>query len=239
MAIIQTYPTPEALDRAAATHFIECAAEAIAENGRFSVVLAGGSTPKATYEVLAAEEFSQRINWENVHIFWGDERMVPPDHPESNYLMANNALLKHIPIPKKQIYRIPGEIDPKEAARAYELFLLKHFGNEQPRFDLILLGLGEDGHTASLFPGTTGLRDTQRWVIANYVRKLSSWRLTLSRTAINSASNVTFLVSGENKAESLHRVLASRYEPESLPAQFVRPTGQLRWMVDAAAAALL
>jgi 6-phosphogluconolactonase len=239
MAIIQTYSDPEALARAAALYFVDCAAAAISERGQFSVVLAGGSTPKATYQLLATVEFAHHINWEKVNVFWGDERMVPPDHEDSNYKMANNALLRYLPIPKAQIHRMPGEIDPKEAARVYELSLRNFFGDKPLHFDLVLLGLGEDGHTASLFPGTTGLRETQRWVIANYVRKLSSWRLTLSRTAINSAINVAFLVSGENKADALHRVLAGRYEPEMLPAQFIRPKGQLRWIVDTAASALL
>ena len=239
MAIIQTFPTPEDLARSAALHFLDCANEAISEHGRFSVALAGGSTPKATYQVLASVDFAQRLAWDKVHIFFGDERMVSPTHEDSNYRMANDAFLRYVPIPKDQINRMPGEIDPKEGALSYERLLKSFFGDSLPRFDLIFLGIGTDGHTASLFPETTGLRDTHRWVISNYVRKFSSWRLTLTRKAINSARNVTFLVSGQSKAEPLHRILAGRYQPETLPAQYIRPDGQLRWMLDADAAAYL
>jgi 6-phosphogluconolactonase len=154
--------------------------------------------------------------------------------------MAFEVMLRHSPIPVKQIYRMEGELDPKEAARAYEKHLRKFFGQKVPRFDLIFLGLGTDGHTASLFPGTKALKETKRWVMPNYVRKLSSWRLTLTAPLINKAANVTFLVSGEGKAEMLRYVLAGRYSPEEIPAQTIRPEqGQLRWLLDADAATLL
>lgn len=240
MAIIKTLPDPQSLARATAIHFVECAQEAISEHGYFAVALAGGSTPRAAYETLATVEFAPNILWEKVHVFWGDERCVAPNHEDSNYRMAFEALLRHSPIPVKQIYRMEGELDPKEAAQVYEERLRAFFGQKSPRFDLILLGLGQDGHTASLFPGSKALEEKKHWVAANYVRRLSSWRLTLTAPLINHAANVTFLVSGEGKAKILRRVLAGRFEPGEIPAQMIRPDhGQLRWLMDAGAAALL
>ena len=240
MAIIKTFPDSVTLARAAAVHFVECAQEAIANHGYFAVVLAGGSTPQATYEVLATMEFATRIEWDKVHVFWGDERCVAPNHEDSNYRMAFEVMLRHSPISVKQIYRMEGEVEPKKAAKDYENRLQTFFARKPPRFDLILLGLGIDGHTASLFPGTKALSETKRWILANYVRKLSTWRLTMTARLINQAINVTFLVSGQGKADVLHRVLAGRYTPDEIPAQIVRPDrGQLRWLMDAAAAARL
>ena len=240
MAIIKTLPDAPSLARAAAEHFVECTQEAIADHGYFSVALAGGSTPRLAYETLATVEYAPRVQWEKVHVFWGDERCVAPNHEDSNYRMAFGVLLRHSPIPVKQIHRMEGELDPKEAAQAYEDQLRSFFGPKAPRFDLILLGLGEDGHTASLFPSSKALDEKKHWVAPNYVRRLSVWRLTLTALLINQAANVTFLVSGENKAEVLRRVLAGRYTPEEIPAQMIRPDhGQLRWLVDAAAATLL
>lgn len=240
MAIIQTFSEPQTLARAASAQFVECAQEAIADHDFFAVALAGGSTPRATYQILATVEFAPRIEWEKVHVFWGDERCVAPNHEDSNYRMAFENLLRHSPIPVSQIYRMEGEIEPKEAAKVYEKRLQTFFKGRSPRFDLILLGLGNDGHTASLFPGTKAVSETQRWVLANYVRKLSTWRLTMTAQLINQAANVTFLVAGKDKAEALQRVLVGRYAPEEFPAQMIRPDrGQLRWLLDAGAATLL
>jgi 6-phosphogluconolactonase len=240
MAIIKTYPDSKTLAIEAASHVVECARDAISNHGFFSLVLAGGFTPRATYEVLATVEFVQRIEWEKVHIFWGDERCVSPNHEDSNYRMAFEILLKHLPIPVKQIYRMKGEIEPKEAAKEYENWLQSFFGGRAPRFDLILLGLGDDGHTASLFPDTRAVSETKRLVLDNYVKKLSTWRLTMTPQLINQAINVAFLVSGEGKAAILRRVLAGRYTPEEIPAQIIRPEhGNMRWLLDAEAAALL
>ena len=240
MAIIKTFRDSKTLANAAAAHFVDCAGEAIADHGYFTVVLAGGSTPRATYQVLATVEYAPRIQWEKVHVFWGDERCVAPTHEDSNYRMAFDMMLRHSPIPVRQIYRMEGEVEPKQAAQDYENRLQSFFGGKSPRFDLVLLGLGDDGHTASLFPGTKALRETKRWVIDNYVRKLSAWRLTMTARLINQAANVTFLVSGKGKAQVLQRVLAGRYTPEEVPAQIIRPErGQLRWLMDADAAELL
>ena len=240
MAIIKTYPDSKILASEAASQIVECSRESISNHGFFSLVLAGGSTPRETYEVLATVEFVQRIEWEKVHIFWGDERCVASNHDDSNYRMAFDIFLKHLPIPVKQIYRMKGEIEPQEAAKEYENWLQSFFAGRTPRFDLILLGLGDDGHTASLFPGTRAVSETKRLVLDNYVRKLSTWRLTMTPQLINQATNVTFLVSGKGKADILRRVLAGRYTPEEIPAQIIRPEhGQMRWLLDADAAALL
>jgi 6-phosphogluconolactonase len=245
--------TPDAvsLARAAAEYFVTVAIEAIAARGWFAVVLSGGSTPRATYALLSTEEFASRVDWSRVHIFWGDERCVPPDHSDSNYRMAREALLDHVLLPACNVHRIRGEMNPEEAAADYERALRSFFGWQPrgkeigderpvPRFDLVLLGMGEDGHTASLFPGTAALHEGTRWVVAHYVDKLGAWRVTLTLVAINAAAHVVFIVSGAGKAERLQQVLAGPYQPDVLPAQLIRPGGgHLLWLVDAAAAVLL
>jgi 6-phosphogluconolactonase len=218
----------DALARTAAEHFVTQAARAIAARARFFVALAGGSTPRATYELLATDEFVTRVAWPRVHVFWGDERCVPPTHADSNYRMAREALLDHVPIPVDNVHRIAGELDPAQAAVSYEAELRATLGAGR-RFDLILLGMGSDGHTASLFPGTAALDEQERWVVENYVGQLNEWRVTLTLTAINRARQVTFLVSGPSKAEALVRIRAG----ESLPAGLVQPLeGKLTWLVD-------
>jgi 6-phosphogluconolactonase len=239
MENVEVYPDAAALARAAAESVIALAAEAITARGRFSIGLSGGSTPRALYTLLAAPEFAARVDWPNVHVFWGDERCVPPDHPDSNALMAREAWLNHVAIPASQIHRMRGESDPDQAAADYEQVLRAYFA-QGPRFDLLLLGMGDDGHTASLFPSTAALHETSRWVAPNYVEKLNTWRITLTPPAINSAANVRFLIAGESKAAVLRDVLRGPYQPEQYPSQLVRPaSGRLVWMVDTAASALL
>ena len=234
------YPDADHLARAAAEHFATLAAEAIAARGQFTVALSGGSTPRAAYALLAAEE----VDWPRVHVFWGDERCVPPDHLDSNYRLAREALLDHVPLPAGNVHRIRGEINPEQAAADYERTLRSFFARrpEEPtaRFDLILLGMGEDGHTASLFPGTAALHEQTRWVLAHYVDKLRAWRVTLTPVVINAAAQVTFIVAGAGKADQLRQVLAGPYQPDALPAQIVRPTdGRLLWLTDEAVVAHL
>ena len=232
----RAYPDAASLARAAAEHFITLATAAIAARGQFVVALSGGSTPRATYTLLARDEFAARVDWPRVHVFWGDERCVPPDHPESNYRMARETLLDKIPIPAENVHRIRGELPPDQAATAYQAELEAVLG-AGGRFDLILLGMGEDGHTASLFPGTAAIHEQTRWVVAHYVDKLSVWRVTLTPVVINAAAHVTFLVSGAGKAERLREVLDGPHQPDVLPVQIVRPTdGRLLWLADAAAA---
>ena len=232
------YETPEELAEAAAREFVVRAEGAIDALGRFAVVLAGGSTPKATYETLA-RDYPGELDWGRVHVFFGDERTVPPDHEDSNYRMAHEVLLSRVPV--GGVHRMRGELPPAEAAAAYEKALREYFGPEGvPALDLILLGLGEDGHTASLFPETSALDVTDRWVVANPVLKLETTRLTLTAPAINAAKAVSFLVAGEGKAEALKEVLQGDADPRAYPAKFVRPAGgDLTWMVDQAAASLL
>jgi 6-phosphogluconolactonase len=219
------------------------ARQAIATRGQFFLALSGGSTPRPLYELLASPLFATRIDWPLVQLFWGDERCVPPDQPESNYRMAREALLDHVPIPRTNVHRIHGERGPAVAAAAYETLLAGFFGNPEfpPKtsFDLVLLGMGADGHTASLFPGTAAARETRRWVVPSPGPQRGSWRVSLTPVLLNAAENVTFLVSGADKAERLKDVLEDG-QPDLLPAQLIRPThGALRWMIDTAAATRL
>jgi 6-phosphogluconolactonase len=229
-------PDAEGLRVAAAEQFVALAAAAVAARGIFTVALAGGGTPRPVYELLATEPFVQRVDWPRVHVFFGDERCVGPDDPQSNYRMAREALLARVPLPAANVHRIRGEEPPELAALAYELELRAFFRTERPpTLDLIWLGMGENGHTASLFPGTAALRERVRWVVAQYVEVVGSWRITFTPSLINAAREAAFLVEGAGKATTLRRVLHGPYEPDVLPAQLVRPAGRLRWLVDAAA----
>lgn len=214
------------------------------EGNRFTVALSGGETPRSLYTLLATASYAARIPWERVHMFWGDERHVPPDDPESDYRMADEALLSKVPIPAENVHRIHAEMaDAAAAARGYAdelrgLFSLQP--DELPRFDLILLGMGPDGHTASLFPGTDALHDAENLVAAPWVDKFNTYRITLTPKVLNNAAVVVFLVSGAGKAPTLHDVLDGPRNPDLLPAQLIAPTdGTLLWMVDQAAAAQL
>ena len=245
---VEVYPDARQLAHAVADHFVLLSSEAIASHGRFAVVLAGGSTPKAAYALLATEEYATRVDWSRVYIFWGDERCVPPDHVDSNYRMAREVLLDHVPIPESNVHRMRGELEPGQAAGEYEAALRTFFfprsGDRKaegetlvPSFDLILLGMGDDGHTASLFPGTAAIHEQTRWVVAHRVEKLDTWRITLTPVIINAAANVTFAVSGAGKAERLRQVLNGPRQPDVLPAQIVNPDGgRVLWLVDQAAA---
>lgn len=233
---IQVVEDPAQLAPTAAGWITQTLQTRLQEVDRFSLVLSGGSTPQALYRQLANFPYAAEINWTHLHVFWGDERCVPPDHPQSNYRMACQALLDHVPVPPEHIHRMRGELPPEEAARAYAQVLDQFFGERQPQFDLVLLGMGADGHTASLFPHSAALQETQRWVVANYAPSQASWRITLTIPALNAAREVAFLVSGSDKASTLQRVLDGPYQPEELPAQFIQPAV---WLVDAAAASRL
>lgn len=243
MATLHVCRGPRELYEQAAALYARLADAAIAARGRFMVALSGGSTPKGVHAVLSGDEYRTKIPWNHVHLFWGDERCVPPTHPESNYHMAEETLLAKIAIPARHIHRVPAELPPIEAASAYEQTLREVFalsGGVLPRFDLIFLGMGADGHTASLFPGTPGVREDRRLVVAQYVKKLQAWRITLTPAVLNSAAQVVFLVSGADKAQTLKTVLHGPFEPERFPAQLVRPTqGAVLWLVDQAAAGAL
>lgn len=220
----------EGLAEAAAAFIQQRIIEGLKANPRFSLVLSGGNTPRKTYRRLVARAAS--IDWSKVDIFWGDERCVPHDHPDSNFRMARETLLSHLPVPPGNIHPMGCDPTPESGARAYEDQLRQRFPEaEPPRFDLVLLGLGGDGHTASLFPGTGALDETQRWVVANWVEKLDTWRLTLTLPVLNAARIVTFLVEGSEKADILKRILEG---PRGrFPAQQIIPAdGEVHWFID-------
>jgi 6-phosphogluconolactonase len=226
----------------AATHvFADRARSAIEDTGRFTVALAGGSTPKMTYEMLAREYPQgnpEDLDWSRVHVFFGDERAVPPEDEDSNYRMAREALLDHVPV--GSVHRMQGELPPDEAAAAYEEELRGFFGpGELPGFDLILLGIGGDGHTASLFPETSALEVHDRLVVANPVLKLDTTRITLTVPVINAARSVLFLVAGEGKAEALAEILEGDPDPRAYPASLIQPQDGPVWMLDRPAASRL
>jgi 6-phosphogluconolactonase len=235
---LRVFPDLEALSRAAAALFAEQAESALAAHGRFSVALSGGSTPKRTYELLARTPHRDRVDWAKVHIFWGDERCVPPGDPRSNSRLAREALLERVPVPKAQVHPILCQTAPDRAARAYEDLLRRFFPTEDRTFDLIFLGLGEDGHTASLLPGDPVLAERQRWAAPVYDAGQELFRVTLTPVVINRAALVAFLVAGAGKAGVLREVLQGQGEPQRLPARLIRPEpGRLCWLADEAAAA--
>ena len=215
-----------------------------AARGRFLVSLSGASTPKALYQLLATPEWRTTVNWSKTHLFWGDERFVPPDDPQSNYRMTSEALLSRIPIPSANVHAVPTQLGtPQEAAAAYERTIREvsiAAGGEIPRFDLILLGLGENGHTASLFPHSPVLHETARLVAADFVQEVNLYRITMTAPLINHARCAIFLVSGSGKAAVLKEVLTGPYQPEELPAQLIKlDQGMLIWLVDKPASSLL
>jgi 6-phosphogluconolactonase len=249
MTALTTYPDAESLTQAAAEQFVSLYTAACAERGAFAVALAGGSTPRALYTLLATDAWASQIDWAKVYLFWGDERGVSLDHPDSNYRMVREALLSHVPLPPANVFRIRGDRDPGFAASTYEATLRDFFArqeghsqpqNAQARFDLVLLGMGSDGHTASIFSGTPALHEQTRWVVAHYVEKLGAWRITMTPVCINAARNIRFFVAGADKASRLKQVLYGPYQPDAMPVQVIRPQdGTLEWLVDKAAASYL
>jgi 6-phosphogluconolactonase len=236
-AEVRVHPDLEALSRAAAESLAAVAAEVAGERGRFTVALPGGNTPRRLHALLASDH-REAIPWDRVEVFWGDERYIPHDDPRSDYRMARETLLDHVPIPPENVHPIATHFaDPGEAARRYEAVLREHFAGEGPRFDLILLGLGEEGHTASLFPESPALEETTRWVVAAEVPVEPRVRVTLTLPAINQAARVWVLAAGAGKAEAVARALSERPEVAACPAAGVRPArGELVWWVDEEAA---
>ena len=236
---LKVFESPEEVARAAAQHFVDQCRESVARSNGFAVALSGGSTPKLLYQLLAdpREPFRDQIAWKKTFFFFTDERNVPPDHPESNYRMAYEAMFSHAP--KTQVCRISGEKPAAEAAEEYEDVLAEVFGIEVPDLDLVFLGLGEDGHTASLFPHSPALKETERWVAAPWVEKLNAYRITLTLPVLNNARSVVFLVTGASKAEILREVIEGERKPDVYPAQAISPTnGAVSWFIDKAAARL-
>jgi 6-phosphogluconolactonase len=240
---VRRLTTPQDLFQAAAEEVIRSATDAVAKRGRFTIALSGGSTPRNLYTLIAANA-SATLPWDKMFFFWGDERHVPPDSPDSNYRMAKESLLSKVPIPPANIFPVPAENpDAAQVAEVYEQTLRRFFAvapGEFPRFDLILLGMGPDGHTASLFPETAALQEKSRLVVANWVEKLGGSRITFTLPLLNSARCVTFLVSGTDKAAALHEVLEGNAPAEKYPSRLVQPSdGKLIWFVDRAAASEL
>jgi 6-phosphogluconolactonase len=234
---LRVFPDSAALARAAAIQFVDLAAAAITLNQRFSVALAGGQTPRQMYQLLASSEFSGQIDWKHVHLFWSDERCVAPEHPDSNYAMAWKSFIDHVPISMDNIHRILGEEDPVVAADTYEQELKDHFKAALPRFDLLLLGIGEDGHTASIFPGTTAAIESHKLAVATQHPNSNQWRVTLTFPAINASANVSVLVSGSTKASMLRIVKSGLVSPAEVPATGIEPDGgTVTWFCDHAAA---
>jgi 6-phosphogluconolactonase len=247
-AVTITYkvsPTPAAVARAAAQLFTNAVVNASKSRGLARIAISGGTTPKTMFELLAnsAEPFAKQVPWDKLDLYWVDERCVPPDNVESNYRMTREALLSKVPLPAERIHRMEGELDPEVAAARYESTIRNTFkleGAETPTFDLVLLGMGDDGHTASLFPHTEALYDMSHIAIANHVLQKETWRITLTWPVITQGREVAFLIEGPGKAQVLHDVFLGPYQPETFPSQLIRPAiGQLTLLLDAAAASKL
>lgn len=240
---VVVFPDLDAVSEDAARRFVAIANDAVAQTNRCTVALAGGSTPERLYRLLASERYRDAVPWASLYVFFGDERCVPPDDRESNYRMAREAMLDHVPVLPEQVFRMEGERDPQSAAMTYDATLGDAFGltpGRVPHFDLILLGMGPDGHTASLFPQTDGLQVTERLATANYVPKFDSWRLTLTYPVLDAAMHVLFLVGGAEKADAVQHVIEGPFDPAEYPAQGVRtPEGTVTFLLDAAAAGKL
>lgn len=242
----RVYDGADALSRAAAEQFLASAQAAVAARGKARIAISGGSTPKRTFELLAnpAERFLQAMPWSQIEIYWVDERCVPPDDKDSNYRMTREALLEKVPLKPEQVFRIEGELEPEAAAARYETVIRGQFrleGAQGPRFDVLALGMGDDGHTASLFPHTDAIHELGRIAVANHVpQQKHSWRVTLTWPVIVEASEVFFLIGGKDKADPLRRVLQGPYDPEALPSQLIQPkSGKLLMLLDRDAASLL
>jgi 6-phosphogluconolactonase len=238
-------PTPEATARAAAQLFTDAAVKAAAARGTARIAISGGTTPKAMFALLAspAEPFLKQVPWDKLELYWVDERCVPPDHAESNYRMTKEALLSKVPLPSERVHRMEGELEPEVAAARYEAVIRNTFrleGAETPTFDLVQLGMGDDGHTASLFPHTDALNEMSHIVVPNHVPQKDTWRITLTWPVINQGREVAFLIEGGAKTQVLHDVFLGPYQPETYPSQLIRPaSGRLTLLLDAAAASKL
>ena len=235
--MIRIFDDPEYLSRAAADLFMQSARQAVNERGRFTVALSGGHTPRRTYQLLARRPWRDRTPWPNIHFFWGDERCVAADDDRNNALMARRALLDHVAVPSSHVHPMRCGADPRAGAARYSALLRAHLSAEGPALDLVFLGLGQNGHTASLFPWDPVIGENKRWAAEVYVTEQGEYRITLTPVLINAARVVAFLVSGGEKAQILEAVLEGAMDSRQLPAQTIRPrSGRLIWMLDRAAA---
>jgi 6-phosphogluconolactonase len=240
---LQIFTDMAALCHAAATHWVDLANQAVRQHGSFHVALSGGSTPRQLHQTLCQQEFSTRAPWQQVHVYWGDERAVAPEHADSNYRMARETLLDHVPIPPDQIHpMVTGAQNLAAQADAYHDLLKRNLAADDtdvPGFDLVLLGLGGDGHTASLFPGTDILTVNDRWAATVYVPQLDSWRVSLTLPVFNAARHVMVLVSGVDKADIVHDLFTQAPDEPSYPIQRIQPAGEMTWYLDRAATSRL
>jgi 6-phosphogluconolactonase len=237
---IRVYKTIKEMNEAAAELLIDVAKKSVEKRGRFSLCLSGGNTPKGLYTLLASPTYRNFMPWKNTFIFWGDERCVPANNKNNNAFMATTVLLNNVDIPPANIFPVPVQLPPAQAAKKYEKTLRNFFGDEAPRFDFILLGLGDNGHTASLFPETAVLHEDIRWVKEVFIDDLNMYRITMTAKFINRARYVSFMVTGEEKAIMLNTVLTGSYLPEQYPAQLIGPSrGEIYWFIDSKAAKLL
>jgi 6-phosphogluconolactonase len=243
--IYRVFASPAAAARAGARLFSDVAVKAAKDRGVARIAISGGTTPKLMFQLLAdpAEPFLNQVPWDRIELFWVDERCVPPDNAESNYRMTKEALLSKVPLPAERVHRMEGELEPEVAAARCESVIRNTFkleGAEPPTFDLILLGMGDDGHTASLFPHTDALNEMSHIVVPNHVSQKDAWRITLTWPVINQGREVAFLIEGEAKAQVLHEVFLGPYQPDTYPSQIIRPaSGRLTLLLDRAAAAKL
>ena len=238
--LIDVHRSKLELVKTAAREIMAVIRQFIDDHDRCTIALAGGSTPRDVYARLANDQFKSGVNWKKVQLFWGDERTVPPEHADSNFRMVREILLDRIDIPAENVHRIYGEIAPKRAAIEYSEILTKKLGTTRPSFDLVLLGVGEDGHTASLFPGTQALEKFDENVVAVFVPRLNTWRITLTLPLLNASKNVMFILSGASKAVVAKRVINATRPRKELPATLVRPEyGTLHWLLDSEAARLI
>ena len=239
------WSSPDSVARAAARRFLDVSEEAVGSRGIARIAISGGTTPKRMFEMLAdpAGPFLNEVPWDKLALYWVDERCVPPTDKDSNFRMTTEAMLSKVPLPPEQVFRMEGELPPEEAASRYESTLrnsMKLEGAESPAFDLLLLGMGDDGHTASLFPHTDALDDITGLVVANHVPQKDTWRITLTAPVINQARDVAFLIEGSAKTDVLAEVLTGSFDPDRLPSQLIRPsTGKLSFLLDDVAAAKL
>lgn len=234
---LHVYKDGEALSQAAAKWIALRIGATLTSQDRFTIALSGGSTPKRLHQILAQAPYKEQIDWSKLHIFWGDERAVPFEDSRNNAKMAYDTLLNFVPVPPAQIHVMRTDIDPEASAAAYEKILHQYFDNTPFSFDLVLLGMGDDGHTLSLFPGMEIVHEEKAWAKAFYLPAQSMSRITLTKTIVNKSAAVAFLTAGTAKAHALKEVLRGAYNPDLYPSQEIKPSGELHWFVDEAAAA--
>ncbi len=234
---LHIYKSPEDLSIAVVEWVTDYIQSVLAKNNRFTIALSGGSTPQKLHTLLAASPYKEKINWNKMHIFWGDERAVPFTDDRNNAKMAYDTLLNHLPVPAEQIHVMRTDIDPEAAAAAYEKILHSYFDETDTSFDLVLLGMGDDGHTLSLFPGTEIVHEKTAWTKAFFLQAQNMYRISLTAPIVNKSASVAFLAAGKNKSKTLEQVLEGAIQPNLYPSQLIKPVnGELHWFVDEAAA---